>query len=541
MPYWQDATIYEGLVAVADREPDRTALVWRGRETSYRDLVARSRRLAAGLVALGVGEGDTVAVWLRNRPAWLEAQLATSLLGAAVVAVNTRYRTHELEYLLDDAAVSVLLTESSFLGTDYVAVVASLVPALGTDVGDRPLESSAFPELAHVVAVDGADGYPGVRDYGALLDRDPTAAPAPVDDAAAPACVFYTSGTTSDPKGCPQTNRSLLEHSYKVGEHFDLGADDVGLSALPLCGVMGHNAALSALAHGIPLVIQGHFDAEATLDLIEARDVTYFSAIGSMYERLVEADAFAPDRVASLEKGAVAFVNGLDEAVFERVEDAVGFPLVQPYGLSEGNSQIFVGDPDAPLEARLRVGGPLVYPEAEAARVVDPATGDPVAPGEQGELQLRGVNVIDAYLGKPDETAAALDADGWFATGDLAATDGDGTFYYRARMDDALRVRGFLVAPPEIEAAMQAHPDVESAEVVGVSHDRHGEVPVAFVIGAEGIQAAAIRDFLEGRLADYKVPAAVYPVEAFPRTEGPHGRKVRKGVLRERAAQRFQD
>lgn len=541
MAYWQAATIFEGLATLAERAPERTALVWAGEETSYGDLAARSRRLAAVLDSMGVAAGDTVAVWLRNRPAWIEAQLACSILGAAVVAVNTRYRTHELEYLLEDAAASVLLTESSFLGTDYLDVVASLVPSI-RDAGESPeLDADAFPALDRVVAVDGADDYPGVVDYGAVTaDADPADAPSPATSAAAPACIFYTSGTTSDPKGCPQTNRSLLEHSYKVGEHFDLGDADVALGALPFCGVMGHNAALSALAHGVPLVVQGHFDAERTLDLVESHGVTYFSAIGSMYERLVDADGFEPGRVSTLEKGAVAFVNGLDEAVFERVESAVEFPLVQPYGLSEGNSQIFVGDPDDPLESRLRVGGPLVYPDAESARVVDPETGEPAAPGEEGELQLRGVNVIEAYLGKPDETAAAFDADGWFATGDLAEADGEGNFYYRARMDDALRVSGFLVAPPEIEAAIQTHPDVESAAVVGVGHDRHGEVPVAFVV-ADDVDEADVRAFLAGRLADYKVPAAVYPVEAFPRTEGPHGRKIRKGELRRRAAERFGD
>jgi fatty-acyl-CoA synthase len=467
-----------------------------------------------------------------------------------VVAVNTRYRTHELEYLLEDAAVAVFVTESSFLGTDYLDVVASLVPEI-RDPLDGPLDASGFPALDHVVATDGAGEYAGVRDFDAVsadagragtqATADASSKLTPADAADDPACVFYTSGTTSDPKGCPQTNRSLLEHSYRVGEHFDLAADDVALGVLPFCGVMGHNTFLSALAHGIPLVVQGHFDAEATLDLVERHDVTYFSGIGTMFERLVEADSFEHDRVTSVRKGAAAFVNGLDEDTFDRVEAALDVPLVQPYGLSEGNSQIFMGDPAAPRDRRVRVGGPLVFPEAEEARVVDPETGDPVDSGEQGELVLRGFNVIDGYLGKPEATAAAFDDEGGFHTGDLAEAGEDGSLYYHARMDDALRVRGFLVAPMEIEAAVESHPHVEAAEVVGVPHGRHGEVPVAFVVGSADVDESAVRDFLDGRLADYKVPVAVYPVDDFPRTEGPHGKKVQKHVLRDRASERADD
>lgn len=144
--------------------------------------------------------------------------------------------------------------------------------------------------------------------------------------------------------------------------------------------MMGHNVFLSALAYGVPLVVQARFDVAATLDLIEAHGVTYFSDLGEMYERLVDAPSFAPERVKTLSKGAVAFVDGFDEAAFERMEEAVGFPLVQPYGLSEVNSQVFVGDLDAPLKSRRRVCGPLVFPEAEDAKVVDPETGANLSP-----------------------------------------------------------------------------------------------------------------------------------------------------------------
>ncbi len=218
-----------------------------------------------------------------------------------------------------------------------------------------------------------------------------------------------------------------------------------------------------------------------------------------------------------------------------------GFPLVQPYGISEGNSMVFVGDPEDPLEQRKRVGGPPVHPDA-AVRVVDPETGAAVPPGEEGELRLRGYNVMNGYHDKPGQTAAATDDEGWLHTGDLGVRDAAGYYYYRSRLDDALRVRGFLVTPRDIEAALNGQAGVDQAQVVGAAHPRHGQVPVAFVVrDDETLDAAALQDALAGEVADYKRPADIEFVAEFPRTEGPHGAKVRKGELRERVTDRYRE
>ncbi|MEF8842996.1 MAG: class I adenylate-forming enzyme family protein, partial [Haloarculaceae archaeon] len=202
-----------------------------------------------------------------------------------------------------------------------------------------------------------------------------------------------------------------------------------------------------------------------------------------------------------------------------------------------------------------RVGGPLVHPDEEEARVVDPETGAPVDAGEGGELLLGGYNTMLGYLGKPEATAEAFDEDvpasrtsgesegrrssgRWLHTGDLVERDEDGYLYFRARLDDALRVRGFLLTPRDVERAVEAFDGVDRAQVVGVPHDRHGEVPVAFVVPADATDEATLLDFLNGRLADYKLPAAVYSLDEFPTTEGPNGVKVQKSELREMALER---
>ena len=537
MLQWPDATIYEALAEVADERPDRIAVVFEGRRLSYADLLEEARETARALAVHGVGEGDTVAVWLGNRPEWLTTQVGASMVGASVVAVNTRYRAHELEYMLADSGCSLLLTESEFLGRDYLDLLAEAVH--GLDEPD-PFPTEAFPDLDAVVAVEERPGYPGVTSHEAFLDAGEGPVE-PATDPLAPAAVFYTSGTTGDPKGCLQSNRSLLNHSYAVGEHFGLDDADTALGMMPFCGIMGYNAFLSALVHAIPLVALPAFDAERAIDAIDEHGVTYASGTDAMFERMLASPEFARSRVATVERGAVFFAGGFDDETFEHIEEGFGFPVVQPYGLSEANSQVFVGDPSDPLERRKRVGGPLVHPDEEEARVVDPETDEVLGPGEQGELLVRGYNVMLAYHDKPEETAEALDDAGWLRTGDLAERDEAGYLYYHARLDDALRVRGFLLTPRDVERAIEAFDGVDRAQVVGVPHERHGEVPVAFVTrreGAEGIDEATVRSFLDDRLADYKHPDAIHFLDEFPTTEGPNGAKVQKTELRERAIER---
>jgi fatty-acyl-CoA synthase len=542
---WPDETIYEGIASVAATDPERRAVVFDETVWSYDDLLAESRALARGLADLGVSRGDVVAVWLGNRPEWIACQLATSLLGAAMVAVNTRYRTHELEYMLEDSGASVLVTEDALLGRDYHEMLATAVPEV-REQSPEDFDPDSIPTLEAAVSLEPSADLPALRAYDDVLktgrarDRDDLE---PASDPEAPAAIFYTSGTTSDPKGCLQSSRSLLNHSAHVADHLGVTEDDVGVATLPFCGIWGYNTLFSALTMGATLVTQTHFDPGETIQLVDEYDATYLTGLGVMFERMLEHDVFDPSRVETVETGVVGFISkGFDEELFERIESTFGFPVVQPYGLSEANSQIFVGDPDDPAERRKRVGGPPIHPEI-GSKIVDPETRAELPAGEEGELAIRGYLLADGYLGKPAATAAAFDEEGWFYTGDLAETDADGYVYYRSRLDDALRVRGFLVAPREIGAAVEDHPDVRSCEVVGAPHPRHGEVPVAFVVSVESDGDEPTSDgleaFLESRVADYKVPEAFEFVDGFPTTEGPNGEKVRKTALRERVRDQF--
>ncbi|WP_226007258.1 class I adenylate-forming enzyme family protein [Natrinema salinisoli] len=556
---WPEETIYEGIATIARDRPDSRAVVSDETVWSYGDLLDESRALARGLADLGVSDGDVVAVWLGNRPEWIACQLATSYLGAAMVAVNTRYRTHELEYMLADSGASVLVTERALLDRDYHEMLGTAVPELEEQSPDE-FDPDSVPGLEAVVSLEPSPDLPALRGYddvleaGRSLDRDGFE---PATDPDAPAAIFYTSGTTSDPKGCLQSSRSLLNHSAHVAEYLGVTEADVGVATLPFCGIWGYNTLFSVLATGGTLVAQTYFDPGETIRLVDAHDATYLTGLGVMFERMLEHDVFEPSRVETVDTGVVGFISkGFDDDLFDRIESTFGFPVVQPYGLSEANSQIFVGEPSDPAERRKRVGGPPIHPAIDA-KIVDPETREELPVGEEGELAIRGYLLADGYLGKPEATAEAFDEDvpgsgatgepedsssgRWFYTGDLAEIDADGYVYYRSRLDDALRVRGFLVAPREIQTAIEDHPGVRSCEVVGAPHPRHGEVPVAFVVSDAGdVTAEGIERFLEPRVADYKVPEAVEFVDAFPTTEGPNGEKVQKTALRERVRDRFE-
>jgi fatty-acyl-CoA synthase len=542
---WPDTSLYGALSDIASERPDTTAVVFDEAEITYRELLARSRAFAAGLAERDITRGDRIAVWLANRPEWLYAQLGASYLGVAVVAVNTRYRTHELEYMLTDSEAKALVLEESFLGRDYLEMVAEIVPDLRDD-DPNVFDSEALPALEHVVSVDPVDDFSAVYSFEefsgpttAKTDTEvKTEYETPVDDGSTPVCIFYTSGTTGDPKGCVHDSRAVLNHSYNIGTHLGIDDTDTGLGAIPFCGAFGYNVWLSCLSHGVTLVVQSHFDPETAVDLIDRHEVTYFSATAQMYLRMIDVEDATPERLASLRRGVLFFANGFDEADFERIETHAGFPVVQPYGLSEANTQIFTGDPGARKAQRKRVGGPLIHEELEA-RIVDPDTGERLSAGERGELLLAGYNVMQEYLDKPEATAEAIDTDGWLHTGDLCERDESGTLYFHSRLGDALRVRGFLVSPREIETAIDAHEAVSLSQVVGAPHSRHGQVPVAFVKSTEPLESDDLLAFLEERVADYKVPQAVEFVDEFPRTEGPHGAKIQRHVLEEQVADRY--
>jgi fatty-acyl-CoA synthase len=532
------ATVYDVLAQAAHRYPDREAMVFGDERVTFAALRERVDAFARGLDAIGLSKGDALAIWLPNRPLWFVAQYAAARLGIVVVALNPRYRASELSYILRQSDAAALLMTDHLGPVDYFEILHAVVPEVHDGVPGE-VESAGFPRLRHVV-VDTDDPYPGcvrvmdVVDAGDD-DRAPTVRP---DDVFT---LLYTSGTTSFPKGAMITHRNCVPHGWNVGVQLRMTADDRVLHALPAAGTWGGvNIPLTTWSHGACLVLMETYDAAHALSLIERERCTIWNAVDSMIMPMLgHPDLDRYDR-STLRTGGIAVVGGGGHGLFEDVVKRVGIPLAyQPYGMTEVNAMAMFHDLDEPLEIRALPG--IVPAPGLEVRVVDSETGGVCATGEEGELHFRGALVTPGYYQKPEENAAAFTADGWFRSGDLGVRDGAGRVIFKGRLREVLRISHHMVAPGEIEAFLMSHPDVAQAFVVGIPDAERNEAPVAYVILRPGrrVTDSELRAFCRGRIASFKIPRAVRFVDDVPRTPSPHGDKVQRGKLRERALRDF--
>jgi len=519
------------LAAFADdlaaRHGDRPALIADDEVATFRTLAAKSRSAASGLAALGIGPGDRVALWLPNVAAWPILHLALARLGAITVAVNTRFRSAEVGDIVGRSGARALVLWPGFKGIDFLGILDGI-------------EASALERVDRLILYgdEGRDvdvrGIATVRYRDLFVDR-----PAPATDPAAGdgALIFTTSGTTRAPKFVLHSHHSLTTHAACVAPAFGWAdGKAVLLQALPLCGTFGHAQLMAALHGGCPSVLLPTFDGPAAAAAIRAHRVTHFNGSDEMFARLFEA-AGDGDLESLTACGFAAFDPGLGDLVERGARH--GVTLFGLYGMSEVQA-LFARQPaDAPAEYRRLAGGRPTAADA-AVRAREPETGQILADGESGELELRGPSLMAGYFGDAAATAAAMTDDGYFRTGDLGYTTGDGGFVFEARMGDVIRLGGFLVAPAEIEAHIETEPSVSACQVVGIDTP-DGPRCAAFVVpaGDGPIDAEALAAHCAGGLAKFKVPAAFFPLDAFPTTASPNGVKIQRAKLRAMAQERI--
>jgi fatty-acyl-CoA synthase len=522
----------ELLRQAAEQEPVGVAFVERERSTTYGVFESHVQRAAAWLLQVGVGPGSRIAIWLPNRLEWLVLLFAAARLGASVVAVNTRFRSAEVTYLLQKSKATWLFLQPDFRRIDFASVLADV-------------EGASLPDLQHVAVVGapvaGAEtilGWPVRRfDLGGLpMDR--------ADDRASPdAAVLYytTSGTTSGPKLVEHAQRSLAAHAADVAQAFAFHEPDSRvLLMLPLCGTFGMTSALAAIAARSPLVIEDAFDAAEAAELLKTQSITHAFGSDEMFEHILErcseARPFPAARVfgyASFQPGGQAFAHG----AWGR-----GMPLLGLYGSSELQALLAFQPHSLPLAERVKAGGSLVSTDAHV-RTRDPESGAVLPPGKLGEIEIHSPHSAFAgYLDNPQATGAALTPDGYFRTGDLGSVRDDGTFIFETRLGDVMRIGGFLVSPSEIEDVLKTIAGVADAQVVATSIAGKNH-PVAFVIPdqAAALTVEAVRLQAGRTMASFKVPARVWFVDQFPVTPSANGTKIQRGKLREMAQQRLAD
>lgn len=507
------------------RDPHGLAFIDGERRWTYAGFDTLCRRAAAWLAGQGIGAGDRVALWAVNRIEWLALLFGAARLGAMVVAVNTRYRSGELGYILKHSRARLLVLQWHFRSIDFPAILADLD---ATELGD----------LQRVAVLDASAGTPrDILNKPAVACDLSSCEPMTGDalpQADVPLLLFTTSGTTRGPKLVIHPQRTLSYHSRCVAESFGFRQPGVRmLAALPFCGVFGLNGAMAAFAAGAPVVIIDAFDAEPAAALIRQHAVTHTFGSDEMYRRLL-AVAPGPRPFPSARVfGYAAFQPGAPALAREAWQR--GVPLIGLYGSSEVQALFSLQPAELPLAQRTEGGG---RPASSAAsvRVRDIDTHALLPPGEHGEIEIRSPGNFIGYLDNPQATADAILPDGYFRTGDIGYLRDDGTFVYLTRKGDAVRLAGFLVNPVEIEDVLKTHPEIADAQVVAAQVDGKPRL-VAFLIAEAGAtpHEAGVLAHVARQVAAFKVPARAWFVDAFPVTQSSNGTKIQRAKLREMA------
>jgi fatty-acyl-CoA synthase len=470
---------------------DRPALVSDGGRTiDYSTLRRSAAVLAGGLHDLGVRRGDHVAIWMNNRIEWLESWFAVARLGAILVPLNTRFTAIEARYIVEQSDTCWLIFDDTgkLSAEDFRQV---------TSKGTR---------LREVIALNSRS------DAGIPFERLRSAAPRESDEEPGSVGIIqYTSGSTAFPKGAMLRNEAMIRNAWNLGEAWLVTDADRILCANPLF----HNGGsvfsfLIAATHGAYVRLLDGWSVERAWEMIESERITVFPAIDTMVRDLVA----SPRRGTSLRLVSTAAARSLYEAVIERL----GADVSNVFGLTEASPNVCVGDLRDPLETRLATTGrPQPGLEVE---IRDPITRRPLSAGEEGAIVVRGWSVMVGYYNKPEETAAAIDPEGFLWTGDRGRLTPDGYLEFRGRTKQMIKSGGENVSIEEVENVLREHPSVADALVVPVPDARFGEVGYAFVRRRPGCELSIgqLSAHSRQRLAGFKVPKRFELVDDLPRT-----------------------
>ena len=517
-------TVGDDFDRTAARRPDGDALieVATGRRWTYRQLQGDVDAVALGLLDAGVRTGDRVGIWAPNVAEWVLVQYATAKIGAILVNVNPAYRTHELEFVLDQAGVSVLVAAESFKTSDYAAMIDEVRPRC--------------PALRRVVLI-GSPGWDAVVAAGRAGDRAELVRVQATLSADDPINILYTSGTTGFPKGATLSHHNIVNNGYFVGSLCGYTEEDRVCIPVPFYHcfgmVMGN---LGCTTHSATMVIPAPaFDPIATLRAVAQERCTSLYGVPTMFIAELGSDDFDSYDLSSLRTGIMAG-SPCPVEVMKQVVERMGMREVTIcYGMTETSPVSTQTRGDDTLDQRVSTVG-RVHPFVEI-KVIDPTSGRPVPRGEPGELCTRGYSVMLGYWDEPGKTAETIDRARWMHTGDLAVMDAEGYVNITGRLKDLVVRGGENISPREVEEFLYTHPDVRDVQVVGVPDLRYGEELCAWVImheGATQLTPEAVREFARGRLASFKIPRYVVVVDEFPMTVTG---KVRKVEMRERSVE----
>ncbi|RQS11322.1 AMP-binding protein [Burkholderia sp. Bp9002] len=533
-----EATIGQFLRDTAERFPDRPAVVFREQRVrwTWRAFADEVDALAAGLAALGIGNGDRVGIWSPNRSEWLLTQFATARIGAILVNINPAYRLAELEYALNKVRCTAVITAERFKSSGYVEMLQTIAPELASATPGA-LHAARVPSLRTIVSM-GDVAPAGMFRFADVIARGRDALdPAALDALGAmlastdPINIQFTSGTTGSPKGATLTHRNVVNNARSIAMAMRFSERDSLCIPVPLYHCFGMVlSVLACVSTGAAMVFPGEaFDPAATLAAVAEERCTALHGVPTMFIAELDHPDFAKYDLSTLRTGIMAGSPCPIETMKRVVSQMHMSEVTIAYGMTETSPVSFHSSTDDPLEKRTTTVG-RIQPHLEV-KVIDPSGGT-VPVGETGELCTKGYSVMLGYWDDDEKTRDVL-VDGWMHTGDLATIDADGYCNIVGRLKDMLIRGGENIYPREIEEFLFRHPKIQSAQVFGVPDAKYGEEVCAWIVLRAGEQMSEddVRAFCNGQIAHYKIPRYIRFVDELPMTVTG---KVQKFIMRQR-------
>jgi fatty-acyl-CoA synthase len=518
-----DLTFPQLLDRIVEEFPDQHALKYT--ELDYTRTYSEFRddvdMFARALISLGVRRGDKVAIWATNVPQWFVTFWAATKIGAVLVTVNSAYKIHEAEYLLRQSDTHTLVLIDGYKDSDYVGIIRSICPELGSHAAGEPLHAARLPFLRNVISVESEQ--PGCLTWEQALAR---AEKTPIEVVYQRMAMIsrhdvcnmqYTSGTTGFPKGVMLTHYNVVNNGKNIGDRMDLSTADRFLIQVPMFHCFGMVLSMTAsVTHGATMVPVPAFSPKASLAAIGRERITAVNGVPTMFIAMMGHEDFASTDFSHMRTGIMAG----SPCPVKTMQDVMGrmrmSEITIVFGQTESSPGCTMSNTEDSVEVKVNtVGRPL--PGIEC-KIVDPHTGEDLPDDATGEFVARGYNIMRGYYKMPAATANAIDSDGWLHTGDLALRRPDGNYKITGRIKDMIIRGGENIYPKEIEDFIYTHGKVRDVQVVGVPDRQYGEEILACVILDEEGSATEedIKGFVRSHMARQKVPRYVRFVSEFP-------------------------
>ncbi len=538
-----DATFPAVLDRMVEEFPDKLAFKYTTLDytRTYYEFRRDVDTFARSLLSLGVRPGHHVAVWATNVPQWYIAFWAVTKIGAVLVSMNTAYKIHEAEYLLKQSDTHTIVMVDGYRDSNYAEIIAELCPELQNTRAGEPLHSKRLPFLRNVITV-------GFRQTGCITWEDAIrrAEMVPVEEVYRRAAAVkkddvcnmqYTSGTTGFPKGVMLTHYNVVNNGKCIGDRMDLSTADRMMIQVPMFHCFGMVLAMTAaMTHGVTLLPLPYYAPKPALSCIHNERITAFHGVPTMFIALMEHEDFPKTDFSYMRTGIMAG-SPCPISVMQDVIDKMNMKEITiVYGQTEASPGCTMSSTDDPIEVRVGTVG-CALPEIEC-KIVDPETGEDCPDNVTGEFVARGYNIMKGYYKMPKATAAAIDADGWLHTGDLACRTPEGNYRITGRLKDMIIRGGENIYPKEIEEFIYTHPKVSDVQVIGVPDEQYGEEIMACIILKEGetMTVAEMKEFINSHMARHKVPRYIDFVDSFPMNAAG---KILKYKMREDAIEKL--